>query len=276
MKDENEVLFSMGTLFQIGNISEESEKNCWIVKLELVSEQNEQLKQLTSQIKETTDDSNDLNTLGHLLLEMGEVEKAEKYFKMLIDNTEPNHPDIWIFYENLAVLYDKKADFAQAMEYYKKAMRFRMTCSVDDDEDEDIEKEYIMSDNKSLIYRSKGDYNTTYNNLGLAYQHMGRYPEALQFYNKALKNTLRTLSTTYHNIGALCRIQGQYSKALENTEKSLEFFQQIFGSDHFELGPTYISMGLIYQERGDLVQAFEYYEMALAIQIKTLGTDHPS
>ncbi|CAF0846409.1 unnamed protein product [Didymodactylos carnosus] len=67
MKDEDEVLFSIGTIFRIESVEKATGTGIRSVKLLLTSEGDEQLKVLSEQIRDETAQSNDLNTLGNLL-----------------------------------------------------------------------------------------------------------------------------------------------------------------------------------------------------------------
>tara|TARA_B100001123_G_scaffold178072_1_gene204140 strand:- start:125 stop:328 length:204 start_codon:yes stop_codon:yes gene_type:complete len=48
------------------------------------------------------------------------------------------------------------------------------------------------------------------------------------------------------------------------------------GEDSSDVGMVLINLGVEYSSKGEHDEAIEYYEKALAIQIKTLGPDHPS
>ncbi|CAF4563423.1 unnamed protein product, partial [Didymodactylos carnosus] len=92
MKDEDEVLFSIGTIFRIESVEKPTGSGIWSVKLLLTSEGDEHYKVLSEHMREETDQSPDLNRLGYLLREMGEYAKAERYFRRLINDTLPNDP----------------------------------------------------------------------------------------------------------------------------------------------------------------------------------------
>ena len=48
------------------------------------------------------------------------------------------------------------------------------------------------------------------------------------------------------------------------------------GEDSSDVGMVLMNLGIVYRNKGDHDEAIENYEKALAIQLKTLGPDHPS
>ncbi|CAF4574882.1 unnamed protein product, partial [Didymodactylos carnosus] len=126
MKDEDEVLFSIGTIFRIKSIEKATDTGIWSIKLLLNSESDEQLKVLSEQIREETDRSSDLLTLGHLLREIGEHAKAERYLTRLINNTLPNDPVMGTFYNNIGLVYNDQGDYSKALKYYEQTLEIQL------------------------------------------------------------------------------------------------------------------------------------------------------
>ena len=46
------------------------------------------------------------------------------------------------------------------------------------------------------------------------------------------------------------------------------------GPDHVDVANSYISLGIVHKKLGDLSQAKDYHDRALAIRLKRLGPDH--
>ena len=48
----------------------------------------------------------------------------------------------------------------------------------------------------------------------------------------------------------------------------------MLGPDHVDVADSFNSLGIVHKELGDLSQAKDYHDRALAIRLKKLGPDH--
>ncbi|CAF0833684.1 unnamed protein product [Rotaria sordida] len=124
---------------------------------------------------------------------------------------------------------------------------------------------------------------STYNNIGLMYDSMGNYSDALSWYEKALEiqsNSLPSdhpsLATVYDNIGMVYRSLGDYTTALSYCEKTLEIRLKSSSLDQISLTNVYSNIGMVYESKGDYSNALSYYEKAYEIQKSSFPLDHPS
>ncbi|CAF1541544.1 unnamed protein product, partial [Didymodactylos carnosus] len=259
MNDEDEILFSMGTIFRIKSVEKATDTGIWSVKLLLNSESDEQLKVLSEQIREETDGSSDLLTLGHLLREMGEYAKAERYFTRLINDTLPNDPVMSTFYNNIGLVYNDQGQYSQALKYYEQSLEIRLKT---------------LGPNHSIVA-------ITYNNIGGVYNDQGEYSQALKYYEQSLEIRLKILgpnhpsvAKTYNNIGTVYKDQGEYSQALKYYEQSLEIDLTTLGPNHPSVAITYNNIGTVYKDQGEYSQALKYYKKKHQIELKTFGPNH--
>ncbi|CAF1544856.1 unnamed protein product, partial [Didymodactylos carnosus] len=165
MNHEDEVLFCVGTIFRIKSVEKATSTGIWSVKLLLNSESNEQLKLLSEQIREETDGSADLHTLGHLLREMGEYAKAERYLRRLINDTLPNDPVIATFYNEIALVYSEQGKYSQALKYHEQSLEIDLKT---------------LGPNHPSVARTYGD-------IGGVYSDQGEYSQALKYYEQTLE-----------------------------------------------------------------------------------------
>jgi tetratricopeptide (TPR) repeat protein len=121
-----------------------------------------------------------------------------------------------------------------------------------------------------------------YNNIGMLYSDTGDYPQALDYFRKALTICEKTFGTNhpdtalaYNNIGGLYSKMGGYHQALKYYRKALEIYEKTVGTNHPDTALAYNNIGMLYSKMGDYPQALEYYRKALAIQEEALGTKHP-
>jgi tetratricopeptide (TPR) repeat protein len=84
--DENEILFSMHSIFRIDDIKPMVEnQRLFQVDLTLTSDNDKDLRVLTDRIREEIDPSSkEWNRLGNLLLKLGQPDKAQQVYEVLI------------------------------------------------------------------------------------------------------------------------------------------------------------------------------------------------
>ncbi|CAF1241265.1 unnamed protein product [Didymodactylos carnosus] len=250
MNHEDEVLFSIGTIFRIKSVEKASATGIWSVKLLLNSESDEQLKVLSEQIREETDRSSDLYTLGYLLREMGEYAKAERYLRRLINATLPNDPAMGTFYNIIGTVYNGHGEYSQALQYYEQSL--------------EIQLKTLGPNHPSVA--------TTYNNIGRVYNDQGEYSQALKYYEQTLEIQLKTLgtnhpsvATTYNNIGPVYNYQGEYSQALKYYEQSLGIRLKTLGPNHPSITATNNNIFGVCNDEGEYSQASGRYKIEYTI-----------
>ncbi|CAF4621280.1 unnamed protein product [Rotaria sp. Silwood1] len=101
MKHEHEVLFCMGSVFRIDRIEKSTDNSTWNVKATLV-EINEQiqLEQTSTQV---------LLKLGDYAVRINEFDKAERYYRLMLEDDQENIDNMIQVYERIAHLYTVKA-----------------------------------------------------------------------------------------------------------------------------------------------------------------------
>ena len=259
---EEELLFSMHTVFRIGNV--ESIDGClWKITLTLCTDaEDEKLHQLTEAMRKQTAGSTPWHQLASLLLETGDYDKAEKiYHVLLLDalNTR-DVGNLSFLYNQLGFIEDRKGEYAKALEYMHKAL--------------DIYVKSLPPTHPNLA--------TTYSNIGGVYQSMGEYSKALEYMHKDLDICLKSLppthpdlATTYSKIGGVYHSMREYSKALEYMHKALDIYVKSLPPTHPDLATTYSNIGPVYQSMGEYSKALEYMHKALDIYVKSLPPTHP-
>ena len=83
-------------------------------------------------------------------------------------------------------------------------------------------------------------------------------------------------ATTLHNMGVEYDHQGKYEEALKHYLRALEIKEKKLGVDHPDVATTLNNIGLVYDKQGKYAEALPYYEKALEIDENKLGEDHPS
>ena len=115
------------------------------------------------------------------------------------------------------------------------------------------------------------------NNLGLAYQNLGEYEKAIDYFEQSLPifqqlgsyqeeaNSLKYLGNVYLNLK-------KYNEAIDYYEQSLAIAQRI--EERSIEATNLFSLGVAYQELGDYTKALDYYNKCLqtVIEIDKVGS----
>ncbi|CAF3878213.1 unnamed protein product [Adineta steineri] len=258
-KEEEEILFSMHTVFRVVAIKQMDNKNqLYQVELQLTSDDDQQLRLLTDRIRKEGDGTG-WQRVGKLLLKIGQFNKAEELYNVLLEQTSGEDEKAH-YYVSLGIVQYQKGDYEKSIWYYEQALQ--------------IEQKALPSNHPNLA--------SSYNNIGSTYVNMGEYSKALSYFEKALEIKRKTLplnqpklATSYNNIGSTYFNMGEYSKALSYFEKALEIKRKTLPSNHPDLATSYYSIGLVYNDIGEQSKALSSHEEALKIRQKTLPSNHP-
>ena len=151
---------------------------------------------------------------------------------------------------NIGLVFDDKADYTKALEYYLKALTI-------------VEKE----NQQRLIA------NIT-NNVAIIYQNQGKYDLALDYHYKSLKikekiKNSRGIGSSLHNIGLVYKLKGDYDKSLEYYFKALAARKA--NNDDSGTAQTLNNIGSVYESKKQYEKSTPYFEQSLKIQEKLKG-----
>ncbi|CAF1293724.1 unnamed protein product [Adineta steineri] len=258
---EEEILFSMHTVFRIGIIKQMTDNSqLYEVELQLTADDDKQLRVLTNQIAKEAAGNTGWQRLGNLLLKIGHSDKAEELYNLLLEQTF-DESEKALYYHQLGYVKTDQRDQKMAIWYYEKAL--------------DICEKILPSNHVTLA--------TSYNNVGAVYDHLGEYSKALSYHEKALNiyekilpPNYPSLASSYNNIGLVYDNMREYSKALSYYEKALDTYEKTLPSNHPDLATSYNNIGSVYMSMGEYSKTLPYYEKALDIFQKCLPPNHPS
>jgi tetratricopeptide (TPR) repeat protein len=258
---ENEILFSMHTVFRVDAI-EQITNHLWSVDLALTSDTDNQLQRLAESLRKEIEGPNPLHRLGKLLIKMGEFDKAEEIFKTLLETTSNvGLEHVASFYNQLGYIFKEKGAFSIALFNHEKALEIQQKISPPN---------HLMLAN-------------IYNNIGEVHRLSGDYSSALSYYQKTLKiyqeslpSNHPELTTIYNNISQVYNLVGDYSAALSYLQKTLEIEEKSVPSNHPDLAATYENIGRVHYAMGEYSTALLHHRKALEIQEKSLPSNHPS
>ncbi|CAF0920693.1 unnamed protein product [Adineta steineri] len=257
--NEQEILFTLGSIFRLLNIKQES-NGLWVIQMILSNHNDENIKILFNNIKDEYSGINNETSLlsfGNILHQMGKYDLAEKYFHRLINELPNDHDDISRCYHALGVLALLKDNYDVSLNWHEKSIEKLKSNDVH------------LADN--------------YNCIGCIYQKKEDFPKALDFYNKALDIWTKTYGEDYYkiadclnNMGCVYEIEKNYLKALEYHQKSLSIRQKCLPKYHSDLGASYNNIGNIYLRLQQYDLALENYKSSYEIKLKSLPSQHIS
>ncbi|CAF3538452.1 unnamed protein product [Rotaria socialis] len=199
----------------------------WIAHVSLASEEDFKWKETFSSMKATIGETTDLNSLGKILVEMGENEQAQKCYKRMLNEAQLASGNAELGLGRVNILC-RQAD--EGLQHLKDAL---------------IIKERILGQNHADVGEIHTWLDTLNCNMADTYESMGNYDLGLEYHMKVLKIRKTTLpeshphiAETFNNVGTLYEHKGNNTEALEYFEKSMEIKQKFSPPTHEEYAVT--------------------------------------
>ncbi|CAF5187328.1 unnamed protein product, partial [Rotaria magnacalcarata] len=258
---EEEVLFSLGAVFQIVKFEYGNTDNMYKVHMAATDEGSKDVAKLVNR----TSDSGKRMLFGELLLDMGKYTESQKYFETMREQMNSDDAEVADIYHNLGRAYGYKGDFKKALENFNRAYDLRSRTPVTSD--------YALPD--------------TLNSLGVIYGEQGEYDKAKKRFNDALtmveqhqtsdtKSKVLHIAQSHSNLGWIHFLKGEYQQALGFHQQSLNSRKQFLGDDFLLLADNYSSIGAVQHALGQFDKAMENYNIGFKIRQLNLPSDHPS
>jgi Tfp pilus assembly protein PilF len=258
-KSEAEVLFSLATVFRIGDITPiQSSPQVWSVELQLTSSEDRELNALMDRIRVEIGGSTPLYQLGALMIKVGQYNKAEEIYTELqnVTNDEPGKANI---YYQLGFIKYKQGNPRKALEFYQKALSIHLKASG--------------ADHHNVA--------TVYNNMGLAHdslndqsQALACYQQARKIYEKSVSSNDPVLAACYNNIASIYDHKQDHEQALIYYKKASEIYKSQPTTNHPDVATLENNIGLLHLKKGEHKQALERFQNALQIGTKALPPGH--
>ncbi|CAF0817847.1 unnamed protein product [Rotaria sordida] len=256
-QNEDEVLIMLGALFRIEKVIEDKKERIWVAHVSLASEDDYHLKETFSYMKSTIGDDTDLDSLGKILLEMGEYGQALKCYRRM-------------FNEGQLVCGNASLGLGKAYIRYKNA-------------DESIKHlRTALHIKRSHLGQDHADVGECYDWIGRLHWYVrADYEKALFNLNKAVEIQEATLPSesvalakTYHNIATTYELMKQYDLSLDYHKKALKIREKVLPRNHPDIAASYNNLGTLYEHKGNYSKALEYFEKTISIENEILPPTH--
>ncbi|CAF1514258.1 unnamed protein product [Adineta steineri] len=260
IKSEEEVLFNLNSLFKIVSVRFNPKLNIWKVQLNATDEGAEKVEEYLSLSKQQMEEYTPLIYFGRLLLnELGQVDRAEKYFNMLLKSLPRDHPDIATVYNNIGAVYHKRDELNLALKNYEIAYEMR--------------RKQLPSNHPHIA--------GSLSNIGLIYQAKGNFSTALSYFQQALAvdeniypgNNLQK-AMTIENIERVYMDKEDFDTALDYLSRALEMYKCVLPDQHSQTALCLGAIGIAHEKQGNLYNALSYYEQQLNMEEQCLPFEH--
>lgn len=261
MTGEQEVLFSVGSVFKIDNIQLEPDLDLWKIHMTATDDGSNNVEDYISSMREEIEYISPTILFGALLFnEMGQIDKAEKYFHVLMEKSPKDHEDVPDLYDQLANIYTEQEKLDMALQNYINAYEIRRSKFSSDDV-----RVANSLHNLGMIHTKKGEYNKA----------MAYYKQVLAIDEKNYPNGHANKAHTMICIGKVYDANREYDLALDYMIKACEIYRTLLPNQHPYISSTLWNIGSVYENKLDYDRALEYYHSGFVMDEKILPSDHP-
>ena len=300
-KTEEEILFSMHTVFRIDQIIQTREnQRIWQVDLIQTNDNDQQLNQLTRTIRKDIEGRSEWERLAQILVKLSRFDKVDQLYQTLLDQAKNDREKIHL-YNQLGWSNKNQQKYPQSIQFYEKALEIKeklhppnhhsFTISYNDlgsvyekmeeytkallyyEQALDIEKTMSSTDEMSIA--------SCFSKIGSVYEKIQDYSKALQFHQDALQIRQKInpptphLAYCYQNLASVYEKLGDYSEALSSHKKCLSIQQEILHSHHSDIAQSYSNIGRLYGIMRQYTNAQPFHQKAVDIGKRSLPSQHP-
>ena len=253
---EYEIIINLGALFRIKKYFKDTKENIHVIRLSLARESDFDLIKTFVHMKEKIGHDPTWNSLGKILVEIGEYDQANECYSKMRINT---NIELYNLYIGLGSIQSHEQKYDNALELYLYAFEIQ----------------------KKIFGEKHPDVASTYRLIGTTYLNQGKTSEAWEYYKSALDilQNLRPpnhveLSRIYHAIALWYQSLGKYDSTLSYYYKALNMQRLGLPPDHPDIALIHNDLGSLYELKDEYETALECYKTSLGISKKVLLPDH--
>ena len=258
MRDEKEVLFGIGKLFQVVGTDRKDGLN--IILLRVSNDENHELKELMVEERKDLDVVTDRMLLPYILTKSGKLDLAEKYIQRRLDELLDHE------LMGKAMCYSAKGNVMCERRKYKESLIFYKKAMV------------VYEDNLPVSYSLLAH---VYTAIGLAYKQIGNLETAREFITKALTiyedqygKTHQFVGDCLSNIADILCLERKFNDAIAAFLQSLAIQKKHLPDSHLHIAITHNNIGLTYFGMKRFKRALEHVKIAHGMKLKSLQPLH--
>ncbi|CAF1627023.1 unnamed protein product [Didymodactylos carnosus] len=261
MSGENEILFSIGTVFKINCMTFDMDQNAFKIVMTATDNGFDKVQEHITATYEQFSYMQKPILFGRLLINMGDYLKAERYYNLMLESVEKDSLDAADIIHETANINYLKGQFTIALLKYKYAY--------------DIRKKYLSDTNhpniaKSLITIGNVFYNSKSYDCAIE-----KYKQSLAIYHSIYMNEDHSnISKVLINLGKAYIGKNEHKIALDYLTKALQISRRILPLNHQDIGECFEAIGLAYKSLSDYSTAPQYYIQAFDVYAETLPIEH--
>jgi CHAT domain-containing protein/Tfp pilus assembly protein PilF len=185
---------------------------------------------------------------------------AERALEIREKTLGPEHPDVALTVNLLAVLHSQKGEYARAEPLIQRALEIRVKA---------------LGPEHPIVAASLNNLALHYNDLNEYEKAEPLYLRALSIWEKALGPEHPNIAVILHNLALLYGDRGDYRHAESYFQRTLDIWEKALGPEHPNVALALNNLAGDYYQRGDYDKAEEIFQRVLAIREKTIGPEHP-
>ncbi|CAF1334921.1 unnamed protein product, partial [Didymodactylos carnosus] len=239
MKDEKEILFSVGTIWQVKSITKDNK--VWNVELELSNE--DPSIEMINYLKKQLGEISTCLTLGNFLAELEEFEKANKYYQMLLKDLPEDHEDKPTILNNLACLECERGNHNDAAVYINQAIRYINEKTRNNSHNISEMASEVARCTEHVIAQHCNQ--TLYSATTATNSSAAPIEDTINLITKALTANHSSIGKIFNNQGLLYYSSNDYSNAMTYFKRALENFQEQEIKYPPDIAAAYNNIGVI-------------------------------
>ena len=261
MKDEEEVLFTLNTLFKIESVTFDSVQKLWTVKLMGTDEGTEKVREHIASIKQRLDEYPPIIYFGRLLTkELAQMNRAEKYFQVLLKSLPSDHEDTAAVYLQMGTIYDRRGDLNAALKYFNLAYEIGQNR---------------RAPNYPQLAGSLGSIGRIHRSRGNFDQALACFKQELDIGEKYYPGDHIHKAVAMEYLGIIHGDKEEFDAVFNYLFDALAMFQRMLPAPHPYIARSFGYIGYAYEKKGELDRALDYYQQLLDMDEQCLPLDHP-
>ena len=259
MPDEHEVLFNVGTVFEVDTVEFDTVLNVWRVTMSVSDEGMKSVHEYIEAQRIEYEEVDVSLVFGRLLMDMDESEKAEKYFSLLLQNMSEDALLKAAILDVLGLIHRDRLDDAASLQLFNSAYEIR--------------KKLLQSDHPDMA-SSLINFARIFDDRHEHEQAIHHFEESLAITEKHYGNNHLQTAVVLFNFSASYVLGRDFQSAMRCLNRSLQIRQRFLPREHSSIAHTLFNIGIVYQHLRQYDAALKNYRDALTIYEKILPAGH--